>query len=118
MSAKTPPGHCRPRAGAELRRELGGPFCVGPDSPVQRFTEEGKMRLSFHILSALVAFSTVVLSDAGNHQANADQTMITSGQHIRMPCGTSPWWHRPSRTSNAAQTPALKIPIQADYQTG
>ena len=38
------------------------------------------MRLSFHILSALVAFSTVVLSDAGNHQANADQTMNTSGQ--------------------------------------
>ena len=38
------------------------------------------MRLSIHILSALVAFSTVVLSHAGNHQANADQTMITSGQ--------------------------------------
>ena len=31
-------------------------------APCNEFTQEGKMRLSFHILSALVAFSTVVLS--------------------------------------------------------
>ena len=37
MSAK-PPDTPKTRGSAELRRELGGPFCVGPDSPVQRFT--------------------------------------------------------------------------------
>ena len=77
MSAKTTPSHRWPRCMNEAR--LGGPFMSARTAPCNEFTEEGKMRLSFRILSALVAFSTVVLSDAGNHQANAG----ARNDHIR-----------------------------------
>ena len=72
------------------------------------------MRLSFRILSALVAFSTVVLSDAGNHQANAaEQKTITSGQSTHPDAVPRQILVAQAQTRlSAAQTPAPEDPIR------